>query len=786
MNWALLENSLWLGLGTAALASAAAIVVLAASLLGSERTAGAIPLLAAANLLLPHFLTVAVWLDGLGYNGWTGGRGSQWLYTLGGASALLASLLWPVSFFFLWARRAAILTALERPDPFSGKLKLLGRAVWPQVRRPLLWGALLVFALAVNNLAVPGILQVRVLAEQVYMQFNLGQDLWLALSLSLPLLVVAFVISCGCFGQEFVAGATGSRTASLLLRHWGPGLRWGVMIGAGAVVALGLGLPFASLVVAPETWRDLPGAWRVSGRVLYYSAAIAALTATGAVVLGYLLRRTLDARYVVWLFLMPGTLIGAALAEANNRLGGGAAGPVGEWLPVFGMLILRYLALGIIGVTIALKTVDVRLTDLARLEGMPYLKRLWHCVLPSAGNGLGCVWWLIWLLCLWEVEVLIFVVPAGVETLALRVFNLIHYQHDGQVYASCLLLIALAMLPAACWYLGKAIARGTLKTGALGMALAVAVGCLGGAGCGADAASSGASSSQFFAKAETVGTKGTGVGEFNKPRSVVVGQDGDVYAVDMTGRVQRFDPQGEYLGFWQMPETERGRPKGMSKDALGNIIVVEPHYARVNRFSPDGELLRQWGRPGAAFGELSFPRAVASHSSGDLWVTEYQRVERVQRFGPEGKEWRLAFGNRGGGEGEFNRPEGIGVDGRDRVFVADSCNHRIQVFDDQGGFLFSYGRPGTELGELSYPYDVKIDREGYQFVCEFGNSRIQVFDPEHRPVEIYGGPGSAPGRFSNPWSLALDGEGNLWVADSGNHRLQKLVRRQTLAGFPAP
>jgi DNA-binding beta-propeller fold protein YncE len=165
------------------------------------------------------------------------------------------------------------------------------------------------------------------------------------------------------------------------------------------------------------------------------------------------------------------------------------------------------------------------------------------------------------------------------------------------------------------------------------------------------------------------------------------------------------------------------------------------------------------------------------HSSGDLFLTEFQQAERVQRFRADGAEFIGSFGQGGASVGDFNRAEGIGIDSEDRIYIADSCNHRVQVFDDRGSPLAQYGKAGSGLGELSYPYDVRIDSEGYQFVCEFGNSRIQVFDPSFRPVEIIGGPGSGLNEFSNPWSMALDSKGNLWVADSGNHRLQKLVRR---------
>ncbi|HEU0039625.1 MAG TPA: NHL repeat-containing protein, partial [Verrucomicrobiae bacterium] len=150
-----------------------------------------------------------------------------------------------------------------------------------------------------------------------------------------------------------------------------------------------------------------------------------------------------------------------------------------------------------------------------------------------------------------------------------------------------------------------------------------------------------------------------------------------------------------------------------------------------------------------------------------------------QRAGSETGAPKLlaVIGRAGTGPGEFNRPEGICVDAQDRLYVADSCNHRIQIFSSDGKFIRQYGRPGSGWGELSYPYDIAVDADGNQFVCEFGNSRIQVFDANCQPIEIIGGPGAAPGRFANPWGVALDSRGNLYVADSQNHRVQKLVRR---------
>ncbi|MBI4025309.1 MAG: hypothetical protein HY360_10045 [Verrucomicrobia bacterium] len=291
---------------------------------------------------------------------------------------------------------------------------------------------------------------------------------------------------------------------------------------------------------------------------------------------------------------------------------------------------------------------------------------------------------------------------------------------------------------------------------------------------------------QFFGRFETFGSFGTGAGQFNKPRSVAVDGAGNVFVVDMTGRVQRFDESGPYLGAWQAPETTLGRPKGMGVDADGHLMLVEPHYQRITHFNAAGKPIRIWGKRGIAPGELEFPRAVAADAAGHLFVCEYLQVQRIQKFDLQG-HFLKAWGAEGSAPSEFRRPEGIGIDKDGNVYVADSCNHRVQKFTNDGVFLSEFGRPGIAPGELSYPYDVKVGKWGKIYVCEFGNSRIQVFSEQGVSEEIIGGSGAGEWQFRNPWGIALDREENLWVADSMNHRIVKLIRfRSTHAGSALP
>src|SRR3990167_7999181 len=98
-------------------------------------------------------------------------------------------------------------------------------------------------------------------------------------------------------------------------------------------------------------------------------------------------------------------------------------------------------------------------------------------------------------------------------------------------------------------------------------------------------------------------------------------------------------------------------------------------------------------------------------------------------FVPSAKEppYRFvsAWGEKGSAAGQFNDPTGIAVAG-DEVFVADSRNGRIQVFDSSGRYKRQFGTPGKGPGQLGRPMNLTIQGDAL-YVAEYFNDRIQVF-----------------------------------------------------------
>lgn len=779
MSWNLILNSLWVSGGATLLAGGLGVIA-ALALIGLAPRLRLLALGAGVLVLaLPPFLVTNAWMSLFGIKGIL----RPWLpfdlYSEAGAIAILALMLWPVT-------ALACVAAWRRLEPahFEGEPELTGFDALRHLLLPSAWPWLtpaltLTLVLALNNFSVPALLQVRVLPAEVWLEFNTRLDTFAAFRAGIPLILAPLAVLWAFRRREVawprVQGAVGGWL-------WRERLAWlwpAAAVVLAGMLALSLAAPLGQLLFSGETWRSLGPALLTGGRAMWTSLGYSAGAASVVLGLGWLARRLPLARFAWGLFLVPGVVLGLALLELANRAGlGFLAGGAGLVLVAF---TLRYFALGHAGARLAATGCDPDLIDAARLEGAAGWRLWWHAHRPQVTPQLAATWYLTYLLCLWDVETLILVVPPGGETTPLVIFNLLHYGHNDHVNALCVLLLGLAVLPLALWSLGRFL--GSLQRRVVASPVPPArtglliLASLATAGCGGDRREDTTVQSAFFERVSIVGTRGRGPGEFNKPRSLTVDRHDDLFVVDLTGRVQRFDHEDHYVADWQMPETVLGRPKGMAVDAAGNIIVVEPHYARLNHFRPSGELVNQWGQRGTEPGQVMFPRAVAVNAAGEIWVSEYGRAERVQRFTPDGSKLLAVLGEPGSEPGQFNRPEGLCVDASDRLFVADSCNHRIQVFAADGTFERIIGRPGAGPGELGYPYDVRVDADGNLIVCEFGNSRIQVFNPAGESLEVFGRPGSAPGEFSNPWSIALDSRGNLYVADAANHRVQKLVRR---------
>jgi len=446
MNWLLLKNSILVS-GSATLLAAgfgfAAALCIAGVSRGRRVLAGAV----LVALVLPPFLVTNTWLD------WFGQSGAlrRWLpvniYSLGGAAGLLALLHWPITTLLALGAWNRLEPAQLEVDPALRGGALVRWVLWPMARVAVTQAALLTFVLALNNFAVPVILQVPVFPEELWLAFTtrLNQaGAWIAAA---PMVLAPLLALLLLRRGEIVWPRTqGTANAEIVRRQLGkPWFGACAALTAGLVV-LALGAPLAQLTSSSRTWAELPNLFRAAPGVIWNSFAFAAAAATLGVA-GGLATWRLPLGVPAWLpFFIPGVLLGqAAIAALSKTV------LYGTTALVVGMFTLRYFAIGWSGAALARRSVDRDLTDAAQMSGARgwTLFRLVHW--PQIAQQVAAAWYVIYLLCLWDVETLVLIYPPGGETLALRIFNFLHYGHTAQVNALCVTLLVMAIAPLVCW-----------------------------------------------------------------------------------------------------------------------------------------------------------------------------------------------------------------------------------------------------------------------------------------------------------------------------------------------
>jgi len=450
MSWGLLLNSLVLAVPVAL----AAVVVgwFVALFIASSRGRVRWAALAGAivSLALPPFLVVNTWLGLLGNVGVL----KSWLpldiYSHGGAAWVLTLMLWPLPCLMCLGPLKRLTAELLDAEPGLCGMPLVRSLLLPMTLPAALQSGLVVFALAFNNIAVPAILQVKVFPAQFWVQFSTSYNFALAwqygwvlaaLPLGLLLLLRGRAVAWPWESQGIPAEVLRERLGQVLIGT--------VATVAWLFICLSVLLPLGHLLFDARTWTDILDAFRAGQRAVWNSFWYSAATATFVSALGFVAVRWTGLRLAWLLFFLPGVLLGVVLIFLLNRPGlGWLYGGPGIVLLAFG---LRYFSLGWEGMRLAKASLDADLQTVTDLAGLPWWQRWRHLFLPQAGPALAATWYVVYLLCLWDTETLVLVVPPGGETLALRVFNLLHYGHHAQVNALCLILLLLAVLPLGFW-----------------------------------------------------------------------------------------------------------------------------------------------------------------------------------------------------------------------------------------------------------------------------------------------------------------------------------------------
>jgi sugar lactone lactonase YvrE len=144
------------------------------------------------------------------------------------------------------------------------------------------------------------------------------------------------------------------------------------------------------------------------------------------------------------------------------------------------------------------------------------------------------------------------------------------------------------------------------------------------------------------------------------------------------------------------------------------------------------------------------------------------------------------FGKRGPGDGQFNFPSFVAVGAQGDIYISDTLNFRIQIFDPQYKFVQRFGRQGNKFGQFNRPKGIALDSYQNLYVVDSDFCNFQIFDPKERLLMFLGGWGPAPGRFALPAGIAIDKQNYIYVTDQNNRRIQIFQLLNGATDAPAP
>ncbi len=224
-------------------------------------------------------------------------------------------------------------------------------------------------------------------------------------------------------------------------------------------------------------------------------------------------------------------------------------------------------------------------------------------------------------------------------------------------------------------------------------------------------------------------------------------------------------------------------PHGLAIGPDDEVWVTDTLRHQVLRFSHAGELLQTLGErgvPGDDLAHFDQPTDLAFASNGEIYVSDGYGNSRVVRLTKAG-EPIASFGRKGRGPGEFDLPHGIAIDARDRVYVADRGNQRVQVFDREGRPLAAWGTEVFGADARAWGVEVHGDRlyvidGGHMDPGRAGHARITRLDLAGRVETSWSRYGEAVGELAWGHDLAVGADGAVYTAEVRiRHRAQKFV-----------
>ena len=252
-----------------------------------------------------------------------------------------------------------------------------------------------------------------------------------------------------------------------------------------------------------------------------------------------------------------------------------------------------------------------------------------------------------------------------------------------------------------------------------------------------------------------------------------------------------------------------GRLRDVAIGAHGEVVILDETNSCVIVFDCNMALLSVIGQ-----GRLAGPKGVAVSKDGIIAVSDYpplwiNKDHAVKKYSLQGKLLSVIGYCRGNSSYQFDRPNGLVFNSNKMLYVVDSGNNRVQVFQQDDKFAFTLGCYGSYPGQFEYPVRIAIDADNRVLVSDYDGDYISLFShtgsfisrirwyrpysitvspdghiitdcydlitvwsPTHQLISTFGEKGSQQGEFYDIRGISISSTGTIYVVERLNKRLQ--------------
>ena len=211
---------------------------------------------------------------------------------------------------------------------------------------------------------------------------------------------------------------------------------------------------------------------------------------------------------------------------------------------------------------------------------------------------------------------------------------------------------------------------------------------------------------------------------------------------------------------------------GICIDDDDRLFVADGKMHRVLVFNPKHELEAQVNEGlqdpvGIALDTSNRFLYVVDTHQDQVIVYDADTYKLLRRIGTGGKNHFLTT------PGDFGAPQGVAVDGDGDVYVTDTLNNRVEIFDADGNFVSLFGKHGDGPGYFARPKGIAVDSDGHIWVADEVEDRLQVFNRDGQLLTYIGlGHGELPGQFKALVGVTIDKQNHVYTTEQYPGRLQ--------------